>query len=179
MSVLVDTNVLLRRTQRLHETHAVAVQSVAHLLARGEVVYFTMQNIAEYWNVATRQVENNGLGLSAATVSAEVQKIEALLMGSFPTRRRCTRNGSVWSCSTSSWGEGTRCPPGCRDERARHPVAPDIRCRRFCPIWNRGATAGGVAVLRRRRVGMPIGNYPAADRPTGCCDQYRLEPRRG
>lgn len=79
MSVLVDTNVLLRRTQRLHETHTLALRCIAHLLAQGEPVYFTLQNIAEFWNVATRPVANNGLGLSAAQVLAEVEKIEELL----------------------------------------------------------------------------------------------------
>jgi predicted nucleic acid-binding protein len=54
MSVLVDTNVLLRRTQPNHEQHAPAVESVASLLASGESVCFTPQNISEFWNVATR-----------------------------------------------------------------------------------------------------------------------------
>lgn len=79
MSVLVDTNVLLRRTQRLHETHTVALRCIAHLLAQGVPVYFTLQNIAEFWNVATRPVANNGLGLSPAQVLVEVEKIEGLL----------------------------------------------------------------------------------------------------
>jgi len=43
MSVLVDTNVLLRRTQPDHPSHAVAVESVARLLAAGEPVYFTQR----------------------------------------------------------------------------------------------------------------------------------------
>jgi len=80
VSVLVDTNVLLRRTQRLHETHAVAIRSIARLLAQGEPVYFSLQNIAEFWNVATRQVAHNGLGLTAAEVRAEVEKIEESLI---------------------------------------------------------------------------------------------------
>ncbi len=72
MSVLVDTNVLLRRTQPAHENHAVAVESVARLLAAGEPVHFTPQNIAEFWNVVTRPVANNGLGFSVAHALAEV-----------------------------------------------------------------------------------------------------------
>ena len=76
MSVLVDTNVLLRRVQRSHPSHAVAVESVARLLATGESVYFTLQNIAEFWNVATRPASHNGLGFSSAVVLAEVANIE-------------------------------------------------------------------------------------------------------
>ena len=79
MSVLVDTNVLLRRTQPSHPSHAVAVESMARLLASGEPVHYTLQNIAEFWNVATRPAERNGLGFSAAASLAEVEKIEAAL----------------------------------------------------------------------------------------------------
>jgi predicted nucleic acid-binding protein len=79
MSVLVDTNVLLRRTQPEHEHYAVAVESVVRLLASGEPVHFTLQNIAEFWNALTRPVASNGLGLSAATALAEVEKIETAL----------------------------------------------------------------------------------------------------
>jgi predicted nucleic acid-binding protein len=79
VSVLVDTNVLVLRTQRRHETYATAVRSIAHLLAQDELVFFTLQNIAEFWNVATRPVASNGLGLSTAEVLVEVGKIEELL----------------------------------------------------------------------------------------------------
>jgi predicted nucleic acid-binding protein len=79
MSVLIDSNVLLRRAQPIHPAHLSAVQSVAKLLARGVPVYFTPQNITEFWNVATRPAENNGLGLPHETVAAEVATIEELL----------------------------------------------------------------------------------------------------
>jgi predicted nucleic acid-binding protein len=42
-------------------------------------VYFTLQNITELWNVATRPAANNGLGLSVALTLSEVEKIERLL----------------------------------------------------------------------------------------------------
>jgi len=79
MSVLVDTNVLLRRTQPDHPSHAAAVESVARLLNAGSPVYVTPQNIAEFWSVATRPAQHNGLGLSAAFTLAEVGKIERVL----------------------------------------------------------------------------------------------------
>jgi predicted nucleic acid-binding protein len=79
MSVLVDTNVLLRRTQPGHEHHGVAVESVARLLGAGEPVHFTPQNISEFWNVITRPAANNGLGFSVAIAAAEVEKIESIL----------------------------------------------------------------------------------------------------
>jgi hypothetical protein len=59
MSILADTNILLRRTQPDHPSHTLAVESVARLLAAGEPVYFTLQNISEFWNVAPRPAPNN------------------------------------------------------------------------------------------------------------------------
>lgn len=79
MSVLVDTNVLLRRTQPSHPHHPAAVESVARLLSTGEPVCFTPQNIAEFWNVATRPIAVNGLGFSVDLTLAEVAKIERAL----------------------------------------------------------------------------------------------------
>ena len=79
MSVLVDTNVLLRRTQPDHRLYTVAVESVAQILGTGEPVYFTLQNISEFWNVVTRPVANNGLGFAPAMALAEVEKIERIL----------------------------------------------------------------------------------------------------
>lgn len=79
MSVLVDTNILLRSVEPLHPHHALAVGAVYRLLAQSTPVYFTLQNIAEFWNVATRPTENNGLGLSIQATLGEVEKIEGLL----------------------------------------------------------------------------------------------------
>jgi predicted nucleic acid-binding protein len=79
MSVLVDTNVLLRRTQPDHQLYTVAVESVAQILGTGEPVHFTLQNISEFWNVITRPVASNGLGFAPAMALAEVEKIEGIL----------------------------------------------------------------------------------------------------
>lgn len=78
MSVLVDTNVLLRRIQPNNAHHKIAVESVTRLLDAGETLCFTPQNIAEFWNVMTRPVSSNGLGFSISETAAEVGKIEAV-----------------------------------------------------------------------------------------------------
>jgi predicted nucleic acid-binding protein len=77
MSVLIDTNVLLRSVQPTHPlcSHA----TVATLLKQSETVFFCPQNIAEFWNVATRPVAVNGLGFSHEEVLSEVHNIEGLL----------------------------------------------------------------------------------------------------
>ena len=79
MSILADTNILLRRTQPDHPSHALAVESVARLLAAAEPVYFTLQNMSEFWNVATRPAANNGLGFSVALALGEMAEIERFL----------------------------------------------------------------------------------------------------
>lgn len=79
MSVLIDTNILLRRIQPSHAHHAQAIDSVARFLAAGEQVHFTLQNISEFWNVMTRPVAANGLGFSPAFALGEVEKIEKVL----------------------------------------------------------------------------------------------------
>ena len=79
MSILLDTNILLRRTQPDHESHSLAVESVALLLESGEAVHIAPQNISEFWNVATRPVAQNGLGFSVAQTAAEVARIEQAL----------------------------------------------------------------------------------------------------
>jgi predicted nucleic acid-binding protein len=79
MSTLVDTNVLLRRIQPRHGQQGVAIESVARLIETDEPVYFTLQNISEFWNVATRPLSGNGLDLSINRVQAEVEKIEQYL----------------------------------------------------------------------------------------------------
>lgn len=42
-------------------------------------VFFCPQNIAEFWNVATRPADKNGLGLSHEEVRQEVSSIESML----------------------------------------------------------------------------------------------------
>jgi predicted nucleic acid-binding protein len=79
MSVLADTNILLRRAQPGHPSHTSAVESVARLLTADEPVYFTLQNVSEFWNVATRSIANNGLGFSVRRTLGEIEKIEQFL----------------------------------------------------------------------------------------------------
>jgi len=79
VSVLVDTNLLLRLAQPNHGQYRVATDGVARVRVAGEALYVTPQNIAEFWAVATRPVgAANGLGLSPAAVAAEIGTIERL-----------------------------------------------------------------------------------------------------
>ena len=79
MRVLVDTNILLRSAQPIHPMCSQATHAVARLLRDKHSVFICAQNIAEFWNVATRPAELNGLGLSPEEVLQEVGQIERLL----------------------------------------------------------------------------------------------------
>ena len=73
---LLDTNILLRIVQPAAPAHSVAVEAVASILAVGDNVLITAQNLIEFWSVATRPIEVNGLGWSAALVGSEIQQLQ-------------------------------------------------------------------------------------------------------
>jgi predicted nucleic acid-binding protein len=79
MRVLVDTNILLRSAQPNHPLSSQATRAVSKLLRQKYSVFFCPQNIAEFWNVATRPAGRNGLGLSYEQVLREVASIEESL----------------------------------------------------------------------------------------------------
>ena len=79
MSILADTIILPRRTQPGHQHHAAAVESVGSLLDVGQPVYFNLQIISEFWNVATRPVASHGLGFSVPLTQTEVAESERFL----------------------------------------------------------------------------------------------------
>src|SRR5215813_5574944 len=79
MPVLGDTNILLRVAQPTHPLFPQATNAISSLLRQNEPVFLCAQNIAEFWNVATRPTRANGLGMLGDEVRKEVANIEALL----------------------------------------------------------------------------------------------------
>lgn len=59
---LLDTNVVLRFSNPSDIQHSLARDAVSCLLGRGDECFLTSQVIIEFWVVATRPVEVNGLG---------------------------------------------------------------------------------------------------------------------
>ncbi len=76
--LLTDTNILLRALYPDHPHYALAKRALKTLRHRAEVLCVTPQNIIEFWTVATRTREHNGLGLQLAQVVEEVKDIRAL-----------------------------------------------------------------------------------------------------
>lgn len=76
MPILIDTNILLRSVQPSHPMHAVAVRALEVLMKREEPLVIAVQNVAEFWNAATRPSANNGLGFTLEEAQAELDRIE-------------------------------------------------------------------------------------------------------
>jgi len=74
---VVDTNVLLRITRRSDPQHQLVDTALAQLASQGTTLHYTHQNIAELWNVMTRSLVRNGLGLTVNEAEREVRAIEA------------------------------------------------------------------------------------------------------
>jgi predicted nucleic acid-binding protein len=56
------------------------LDAMATLLRRQESLFLAPQNLVEFWAVATRPVERNGLGLSVLAAEVELARLE----GQFP-----------------------------------------------------------------------------------------------
>jgi len=78
MAVLIDGNVLLRSLHPGHPHYAAAGNSVATLRFRNETLCIAPQVLIEFWAVATRPRDDNGLGLPPARVAAELMSLKRL-----------------------------------------------------------------------------------------------------
>src|SRR4051812_441359 len=76
MGTLVDTSILLRvfdanspHYRAIRRAFRKALEEKIHLVV-------TVQNLAEFWNVATRPLDKNGQGLSVERVKRRIEIIE-------------------------------------------------------------------------------------------------------
>lgn len=76
MSCLIDTGILLRAFDRSFADYRAVRQALRVLLRRREPRFVTLQNLAEFWNVATRPLKQNGYGLSVEQASRRLRWIE-------------------------------------------------------------------------------------------------------
>src|SRR5215469_15689895 len=70
--VLTDTNVLLRSLYPEHPQYGAAENALASLRLRNESLCVAPQNLIEFWTVATRPREGNGLGMPPARAANEI-----------------------------------------------------------------------------------------------------------
>lgn len=77
---LLDTNILLRSYDPASPSYKLAVEAVFKLIQRGDECVLTSQVLIEFWVVATRPVEVNGLGWSVEQTRGVVET----LLGQLP-----------------------------------------------------------------------------------------------
>jgi predicted nucleic acid-binding protein len=72
---LIDTNLLLRLSDTPSPQNPIAARALARLFQDGHELFITAQNLIEFWAVATRPVEVNGLGWDVWRTRSEVRDI--------------------------------------------------------------------------------------------------------
>jgi predicted nucleic acid-binding protein len=73
----VDTNILLRLVQPDSSEYETIRKCIDLLWADGAGLFYTSQNLAEFWNVCTRPADRNGFGFSVAETDERAARIEA------------------------------------------------------------------------------------------------------
>ena len=77
MEYLADTNILLRFIAPTDPNHGLVKDVIYTLLTSGEEVFYTSQNLGEFWNVCTRPARaRNGFGLSIEETDQRAHVIE-------------------------------------------------------------------------------------------------------
>ena len=97
-AVGIDTNVLLRIANPEDARHDLAVRALTHLRAEGARLIVVPQIFAEFWVVATRPTDVNGLGASAAQAETEMNR----LLGFFDLVPEPIETFTVWRKLASS-----------------------------------------------------------------------------
>ena len=78
MDYLSDTNIILRLAEPAHPMHGAALGAVTKLFANGDNLCLLPQNLIEFWNVATRPADKNGLGWTTTKTDVEVADLETI-----------------------------------------------------------------------------------------------------
>jgi predicted nucleic acid-binding protein len=76
---LIDTNILLRLSRTDDPQHPLIKSALTELDVQGEEFYYSLQNMAEFWNVCTRPKGQNGYGLSITETAASVEYLETTM----------------------------------------------------------------------------------------------------
>ena len=76
MSVQLDTNIVVRLFQTSNSLNPIVSGALDALRAAGREPYIVPQNLYEYWAVATRPIDQNGLGLSIDEASHELNELK-------------------------------------------------------------------------------------------------------
>jgi predicted nucleic acid-binding protein len=75
MKVLLDTNILLRLSEKAHPHNLPAIESLKVLKSSGHAFCIGSQTIAEFMAVATRSLQDRGLGMTPSLADNELSKV--------------------------------------------------------------------------------------------------------
>lgn len=88
MDILADTNIIVRRINSYDAKHKEARTVLKILEERGHRLCIVPQNIIECWNVGTRPIDRNGLGL----LPSHMERISARIEDAFHMLRKGLRS---------------------------------------------------------------------------------------
>ncbi|MEX2138553.1 MAG: PIN domain-containing protein [Pirellulales bacterium] len=75
MLILIDTSIVVRAVETGHRDHSAATNALRELRQAGHGLFVVPQIHYEFWVVATRPVDQNGLGMSTAVADAELARL--------------------------------------------------------------------------------------------------------
>lgn len=102
---LLDTNIVLRFSNPSDAQHRLATEAVAALLMRSDACCLTAQVLIEFWVVATRPVDVNGLGWSVEQAHSVITQ----LIARFPVTEEIPQIFPIWlTLSAESQIKGKR-----------------------------------------------------------------------
>jgi predicted nucleic acid-binding protein len=74
---LLDTNILLRIADTSSPQHPLVLAAITNILSKGDKCVITSQVLIEFWVVATRPVEVNGLGWTPQETTQKIRQFIA------------------------------------------------------------------------------------------------------
>ena len=80
MRILLDTNLLLRIVESGHPQHQASVGAIDALRKNGHDLVIVPQVLYEFWTVATRPKDQNGLGMSPPEAHSELVAMQRLFL---------------------------------------------------------------------------------------------------
>jgi predicted nucleic acid-binding protein len=80
MTYLIDSNILLRLAELNHPMRPSCLKAISDLRRQQILMSVCPQNLVEFWVVATRPSDVNGLGMTVSVALAELQQIKSLFL---------------------------------------------------------------------------------------------------
>lgn len=101
MAYLPDTNIVLRLVNKKDPLHQIVSQAIERLERNGEELVIIPQIIVEFWTVATRPTNVNGLGMTTDEAEKELENLQKLFT-LLPDNEQSSMNGKRLLSNTKS-----------------------------------------------------------------------------